>query len=374
MAASKHIPELVDSEGASLSNWDDMANHAASFFQNVLGAGIQEVESRPRPSLAQRNAVLDVVSDKLTEEEKARLNGPFELGELQEAVNAMKKHKCPGPDGAPVELFQVMWDKLGPLILRVLNEGIANVAFNEKISQGLIVLLPKKGDQKRISNKRPITLLNVVYKIGAKAMQRRLTPILQRIVYPQQSAFLPGRNIHHSLVMLGEMLNQAALSGENYVLLKLDVVKAFDTMEWPFLLEVLERGGFAGTLTGFLRASFASASSSILLNGIPTGKISLARSVRQGCPLSPLLFILAFDVLSAMLQRAIDNGQIQGVIFPKTNTHSLHNMYADDTSVVMRAEARYVRELQLILQQFGDVSGLICAWEQTIVLYFFPYE
>lgn len=197
-------------------------------------------------------------------------------------------------------------------------------------------------------------------------MQRRLTPILQRIISPQQSAFLPDRNIHHSLVMLGEMLNQATISGEEFVLLKLDVVKAFDKMEWSFLLEVLERGGFAGTLTRFLRANFASASSAILLNGTPTGKISLARSVRQGCPLSPLLFILAFDVLSTMLQNAADSGTIEGVIFPNTGIHSQHNMFADDTSVVMKAKAANVRELKRILQQFGEVSGLVCAWDQTI--------
>lgn len=116
--------------------------------------------------------------------DKAQLNAPFELRELKEAVDAMKRHKCPGPDGAPVEMFQAMWDKMGP-----------------HFSQGLIVLLPKKGDQQNLKNKRPITLPNVVYKIGAKVMQRRLTPILQKIISPQQSAFLPS--IHHSLVMLG---------------------------------------------------------------------------------------------------------------------------------------------------------------------------
>lgn len=134
--------------------------------------------------------------------------------ELREAVDAMNDHKCPGPDGAPVEFFQTLWATVGPLLTQVLNEGITAGEFTERFSLGLIVLLPKKGDQHFLSNKRPITLLNVAYKIGAKALQRRLTPILQRVISPQQSAFFPGRNIHHSLVMLGEILHQANLSGE----------------------------------------------------------------------------------------------------------------------------------------------------------------
>lgn len=111
-------------------------------------------------------------------------------------------------------------------------------------------------------------------------MQKRLTPILQRIITPQQFAFLPDRNIHHSLMLLGEMLHQAKESGEEHILIKLDVIKAFDRLEWPFLLAILRKIGMEGVLTKFLEASFASASSSVLLNGIPTQDFALKRSVR----------------------------------------------------------------------------------------------
>lgn len=98
----------------------------------------------------------------------------------------------------------------------------------------MIVLLPKKNDQRRLTNKRPIALLNVAYKIAAKAFQNCLSPILQRVILPQQFVFLPRRNIQHSLLLLGETLNQAACSGEEFVFLKLDVVKAFDRLD-PFM-------------------------------------------------------------------------------------------------------------------------------------------
>lgn len=127
------------------------------------------------------------------------------------------------------------------------------------------------------------------------------------------------------------------------------------------LFAVLEKAGFSGTLTAFLRAGFANASSSVLLNGIQTQNISLARSVRQGCPLSPLLFILAFDVLSSMFQQGLLERRIVGVSFPVLGIQSLHNMVADDQSVVICAILRYIQELKRLMHLFGRVSGLVCA-------------
>lgn len=233
------------------------------------------------------------------------------------------------------------------------------------ITRGAIVLLPKKADQMLLANKRPITLLNTCYKIGAKAFQSRLSPILQRIISYQQSAFLPGRNIHHSLLLIGEMLQQAHESGEEHILLKLDISKAFDRLEWEFILAVVDRTGLTGLLTKFLRSGFRTASSHIILNGRPTGAFRLARSVRQGCPLSPLVFILAFDSITHVFAYAMERRAIVGVQFPKLRRSNLLSMFADDFVLITRANMGYIMEIKRILGVFGAASGLICVWEQT---------
>lgn len=364
LATSKHIPSMIDDAGHQFSSWDEMAAHTTDFFREAFGSGTNM--ETPDTRRMERDVVLAGVSDRLSAEDKASLNAPLELEELRGAMEAMKKNKCPGPDGVPVELFLAMWATVGPLVLQTINNGIEAGEFQAQFSQGLIVLFPKKGDQRLLSNKRPITLLNVAYKIGAKAMHCRLSLILQKLISPQQTAFLPGRNIHHSLVMLGEMLHQAEQLGEDYVLLKLDVVKAFDRLDWPFLIALLEKAGYSGMLTIFVKASFANASSAVLINGIPTERIPLARSVRQGCPLPPLLFIMAIDVLSLMLQQALDSGKIEGVRFPKVGIQMLHNFFADDVFMIIRALLHYIKELQGILDLFGAASGLVFAWEKTI--------
>lgn len=179
------------------------------------------------------------------------------------------------------------------------------------MTKGAIVLLPKKSNQRLLANKRPITLLNTCYKIGAKAMQRRLSPILQRIISYQQAAFLPGRNIHHAVLYLSELLHQAHQTGKEYILMKLDVCKAFDKLEWAFILEVIEHAGMSGLLSRFIKAGFSTASSHIVLNERPTLAIRLMRSVRQGCPLSPLIFILAFDSLNHVIRDAVERNRWQ---------------------------------------------------------------
>lgn len=165
---------------------------------------------------------------------------------------------------------------------------------------------------------------------------------------------------------MSEMLHQAKQSGENHILLKLDVWKAFDRLEWPFLLAIVEKAGMGGVLSSFLEASFQSASSLVILNGRATNHFKLLRSVRQGCPLSPLLFNLAFDVISHMLQRAVASRYIIGVEFPVLGLSTLHNMFADNLALIIRAAMIYVIRCRKLLTTFGNASGLKFLWEQTV--------
>lgn len=245
-------------------------------------------------------------------------------------------------------------------MLQSICKGISDKAFLEFVTRGAIVLVPKKADQRWICNKRPITLLNSIYKIGAKAMQLRITPILQCTLSCQQSAFLPGRNIHHALLLMSEMLHRAKESGENHILLKLDVWKAFAHLEWPFLLAIIEKARMSRILSSFQEASFHSASFLIILNGRSTNPFKLIRSVCQGCPISPFLFNLAFDSLSLMLNRAVASRYIIGVEVPTLGLATLHTMFADNLSLIIRAAMIYVECCRQILLTFGVVSGLKC--------------
>lgn len=117
--------------------------------------------------------------------------------------------------------------------------------------------------------------------------------------------------------------------------------------------------------SGFFKASFRSAKSNMILNGRPTAAFQLARSVRQGCPLSPLIFILGLDTLSLMLTQAKIQRTLVGVDFRDLLLSTLHSMYVDDTSVIIKAEIWYVMALKAILDLFSIASGLRFIWENT---------
>lgn len=139
-------------------------------------------------------------------------------------------------------------------------------------------------------------------------------------------------------------------------MLKLDVMKAFNRLEWPFLLQVIEKAGMGNLLSRFLIVGFASASSFIMLNGKGTNPFALKRSVRQGCPLSPLLSFLVFDELGAHLQRAMKTEAIVGVNFPRTGNKEMHNFYADDCSAIIRA---LIRALMVYMLEFCHILDLL---------------
>lgn len=171
------------------------------------------------------------------------------------------------------------------------------------------------------------------------------------------------------MLLMGEVLHQAKQSREDHIPLKLDVHKAFDCLEWPFVLATIKKAGMNGILSGFLKASFSTTSSHIILNGQPTSAFQLARSVRQGCPISPLVFILTYDNLSLMLADAEQQRTLVGVRFPSLGISNLLVMYANDTNITIKAEMRYILKIKEILEIFGAACGLRCIWEKTKAAY-----
>jgi hypothetical protein len=203
---------------------------------------------------------------------------------------------------------------------------------------------------------RPISLVHSFAKLVTKMMANRLARHLNVMVSPNQTAFIKKRFILDNFMLVQHAARFLHRQRQARILFKLDISKAFDSVSWAFLLEVLQKLGFGQIWCDIICGLLASSSTRILLNGVPGDYIAHQRGLRQGDPLSPMLFILVMDTLNLLIQRASDEGLLHSL-----STNSLQHrfsLYAVDAVVFLKPVPLDINLILEILRIFGDASGL----------------
>jgi len=194
------------------------------------------------------------------------------------------------------------------LIKVILEEGKVGNGFNKS----LIVLIPKSSDPKKVKDFRPISLLGEVYKIVVKILANRIRLLVPKLLHPNQFRFIHGRSLAKTClsVWFGVEDNPKMV---NYILLIVDFEKAYDRLEWRFIHACLKVMNFGTTLCNWVKGLLGNASAVVQINGDMIYDFPIARSVKQGCPLAPLLFALATEPLvRGFLQRPRE-GVVEGL-------------------------------------------------------------
>lgn len=230
------------------------------------------------------------------------LGRPLTTEELGQAVRTMASEKSPGTDGISAEFYSYFWPLIGEEFTEMINLALARGTLPPGMTQGLITLIYKSRERQDLSNWRPITLLNVSYKILAKALQLRLKPMMTNIIDPDQTAFLPLRFILDNVVLVHELLDWAKLSHQPLIFLKLDFRKAFDTVNLDFLLAAMTRLGMDKQFLDMVQLLFKGVQAAVLVNGGKSRTFQIHRGVRQGCPLSPYLYLIIAQALNALIK------------------------------------------------------------------------
>ena len=234
--------------------------------------------------------------------------------------------------------------------------------FVRSLNATFLVLIPKKGNVEDIKDYRPISLLGSLYKILAKVLANRLRRVLDKVISPSQNAFVEGRQILDTALIANEAVDSMLRRNDGGVVYKLDFEKAYDHVNREYVLEVMRRMGFGQRWLSWISWCMSTASFSILINGVSAGFFRSTRGLRQGDPLSPYLFVLGMDILSRLVNKAVEGNFLSGCkidgVREEEELEVSHLLYADDTLLFCKDNLDQLACLSWILMWFGALSGL----------------
>lgn len=229
-------------------------------------------------------AMLHTVVPRLTMEDTDLLSQPFTEQEVKDAISSMSPLKSPGPDGYPALFYHKYWNILGSSVVSCILNFLNNHSLPADLNYTFIVLIPKVKKPKNMSEFRPISLCNVLFKIGSKEIANRLKLFLAKIISPVQSAFVSNRLITDNVVVAFEInhyIRTKARSKKDFMTLKLDISKAYDRVEWDFLRSILLRLGLPLAFVELIMLYVSSVTYAYLLNGFQFGHLVPERGLRD---------------------------------------------------------------------------------------------
>ena len=289
----------------------------------------------------------------ISEECKQRYEELLSENELLKSIKAMKNGKSPGTDGLNIEFYKFFWVDLKLILLNSLNYGLRTGQLTIEQRRGILTLIPKKDKNRMfLKNWRPLTLLNVDYKILAKSLANRLTKSLPFLIDEDQTGYIQGRFIGCNIRLIEDILIHSTANNMQGILLTIDFEKAFDSLSWKFVEKSLSSYNFGNSFISYVKTMYNSITTAVINNGYISSWFSPKRGVRQGCPLSPYLFLLSVEILACKIRQ---DSNIKGLIF---NGNEIKiSQLADDTTCVVKDEAS-LRELIETFIRFDKCAGL----------------
>ncbi|XP_012857145.1 PREDICTED: uncharacterized protein LOC105976424 [Erythranthe guttata] len=278
--------------------------------------------------------------------------------EVYKAIKDLSPDSAPGQDGFTGYFYVRCWSIIKEDFMLLVSVYFQGDYLLKCMSTTLLFLLPKVSNPENLTQFRPISLGNFASKVISRIIALRLNAFLPRIISEEQSGFLKDRSIHESIAIAQELVLDIdrKVEGGN-IIFKFDMSKAYDRLEWRFLLKALHPLGFSHPVCDLLYRSFSNIWYSILITGESYGHFKSSRGVRQGDPLSPLLFIIAQEILTLNIKRLEDQERSKKYKVRRGSLHISHLFYADDMLLFTNGSKKSVTRLRHMLKKYEDSSG-----------------
>ena len=308
----------------------------------------------------QKQDLLAGIKKKITSEERNTLEQKVGREEIAKVKKLMKKNKAAGIDGLPAQL-----DYLDEWLELVLNEALKKGEMPRSMRIAVVKLIHKKGDKNKMSMYRPISLLCADYKIIAKILTERMRPVLNSVIDNDQQGFIKGGNISGNLLQVKAMIEYCNEEDIDGAMIFMDFKKAYDRIDRDMMFRTLEKMNFGEDYIKMVKLLYTNAIAKIEVNGELAGDILTGGGVRQGCPLSPFLFICVLENMAITLR---ENPQLEGIIEPETGLADTISLFADDSNICLRKPAEQLWAAKVTMKKYEDATGSEIHEGKTMIL------
>ena len=343
--ASRSITQLKDENGTVKDKQEDILNIIRNFYKTLYK---NEFLDEKRQDEILKNTKLP----KLLNDLKNKCDIDLTETEITKALNNTKNGKSPGSDGLSPDFYKKFWGQLSRDFTEMTNAVLNRKLLTPTQRQALLTCIYKNGDRKDIANWRPISLFNTDYKLITKTLTNRFKQTLPHIISKHQTACVPNRQLHMNLLYTRDILKIAKTEQyKDTCVVSIDQVKAFDRVCWSYLTKVLHKYNYGTKTIENIKTLYTDIETSIKANGHLTAPFHPTRGVRQGCPLSMILYILQADV---MIRNVEQDKNIKGITVNKDETKV--TAYADDTLFYITGKESLLR-LDQLLEDFENATG-----------------
>lgn len=348
------IKNVQTKDGVMLEKPDDILNEIKTFYETLYKDDNNNIDS----TVTLNNFIRETEHNKLSQEDKDLCEQQLTIDELKNAVQLLNRGSAPGTDGLTPAFFIRFWEVLELPLYANFVESIAQGELSLSQRRGIISLLHKGKQLSKcdLNNYRPITLTNTDYKIYTKVLALRLQKVIKSIISEEQSGFIKGRTISTHIRLIDDIIKYANNETYTGLIVSLDFFKAFDSVKKDAIIAALKQFNFGTNFQQLVKTMLTNTVTTVKNGGWLSSWFSQEKGVRQGCCVSPLLFIIVIELLSIKI-RSEEN--IKSII--KSATQIMYKVksiqYADDVTLCIDG----TRSLSVALDkidEFHSFSGL----------------
>lgn len=312
----------------------------------------KDLWKKRRVSTRERDKLLEQVKRKIDAEGKKNCDKEMTVEEVRETKKKMNKHKSPGLDGIPAEFYQ-HFDFLDEWLVEVFKEIVNKEEMTISMRKAVVKLLFKKKDRKKMENYRPLSLLCTDYKLLAKIITERMKLVLNMVIDVDQQGFVKEGDIAGNIILVKEIIKYCNEQDEEAYLVLMDFMKAYDRVDRETMMATLETMNFGDYFLKMVRTLYNESTAAVMVNGELAEEFSTFGGVRQGCPLSPFLFIVVLELMAIAVR---ENKTLKGIKLPNVDEEDKISLFADDSATIV-ADKDQLRESRETIHRYEKASG-----------------